>query len=309
MERFKNILFVYTGQKDDSMALKRAIDLARTNKSKLSLLAIYEQMPSFSKFFLSPKKVQRINESIKNINNISVEKLTNQFDFKFNQKVILESKNPFEIISQVIKNNNDLIIKIKEEYDIQNKTSNLDMRLLRKCPCPVWIINGREKGKFSRILAAIDANPTEETRLRLHVEILKLATSLARQEDAQLDILYAWEFYGEATLRGPRFRMSDEDISALAKEEKAVYKKWLDDMVAPFLSPEIKTKPHLIKGPSSKTILDFIQKKRSDLLIMGTVARVGIPGFVIGNTAETVLGKTKCSTLTIKPPGFKSMVV
>jgi universal stress protein E len=45
-----------------------------------------------------------------------------------------------------------------------------------------------------------------------------------------------------------------------------------------------------------------------DLIIMGTVARTGIPGFFIGNTAESILNQIDCSVLTIKPPGFAGPV-
>ena len=34
-----------------------------------------------------------------------------------------------------------------------------------------------------------------------------------------------------------------------------------------------------------------------DIVIMGTLARSGLPGFLIGNTAETVLSKISCSVL------------
>jgi len=41
---------------------------------------------------------------------------------------------------------------------------------------------------------------------------------------------------------------------------------------------------------------------------MGTVGRVGIPGFFIGNTAEEILKRVECSVLAIKPAGFVSPV-
>jgi nucleotide-binding universal stress UspA family protein len=34
------------------------------------------------------------------------------------------------------------------------------------------------------------------------------------------------------------------------------------------------------------------------------VARTGIPGLIIGNTAESVLSKIDCSVLAVKPPNF-----
>jgi len=45
-----------------------------------------------------------------------------------------------------------------------------------------------------------------------------------------------------------------------------------------------------------------------DILIMGTVARTGISGFIIGNTAENILQKIDCSLLALKPQGLVSPV-
>ena len=45
-----------------------------------------------------------------------------------------------------------------------------------------------------------------------------------------------------------------------------------------------------------------------DLLVMGTVARSGVKGLVIGNTAEKILDHVDCSVLTLKPPGWKTTV-
>jgi nucleotide-binding universal stress UspA family protein len=43
-----------------------------------------------------------------------------------------------------------------------------------------------------------------------------------------------------------------------------------------------------------------------DLLVIGTLVRTGIPGLIIGNTAEDVLNAVDCSVLTVKPPGYVS---
>ncbi len=43
-------------------------------------------------------------------------------------------------------------------------------------------------------------------------------------------------------------------------------------------------------------------------VVMGAVARTGIPGFIMGNTAETILNQIGCSVLAVKPPGFVTPV-
>ena len=42
---------------------------------------------------------------------------------------------------------------------------------------------------------------------------------------------------------------------------------------------------------------------------MGTMARAGLEGYLIGNTAETVLQRVLCFVLTVQPDGFVSPVV
>ena len=46
----------------------------------------------------------------------------------------------------------------------------------------------------------------------------------------------------------------------------------------------------------------------ADLVVMGAVARTGISGLIIGNTAEAILDQLTCSVLAIKPAGFKTPV-
>jgi nucleotide-binding universal stress UspA family protein len=41
---------------------------------------------------------------------------------------------------------------------------------------------------------------------------------------------------------------------------------------------------------------------------MGTVARTGVMGLIMGNTAERVLQKLRCSVLALKPAGFQCPV-
>ena len=65
---------------------------------------------------------------------------------------------------------------------------------------------------------------------------------------------------------------------------------------------------HFIKGNPGGAIPRFAKRRRMDLVVMGTVARSGIDGFLIGNTAEKVVSKLGCSLLAVKPDDFVSPV-
>lgn len=71
----------------------------------------------------------------------------------------------------------------------------------------------------------------------------------------------------------------------------------------------LKPQTPLLKGCPHKVIPPFAIKVEADLVIMGTVARTGISGFFIGNTAGTILNQLDYSVLAIKPQGFKAPVI
>jgi nucleotide-binding universal stress UspA family protein len=64
----------------------------------------------------------------------------------------------------------------------------------------------------------------------------------------------------------------------------------------------------LVKGRASAVIPRFAKKHAVDLVVMGTVGRSGIPGLLIGNTAEQILTHLESSVLTLKPAEFVSPV-
>ena len=73
-------------------------------------------------------------------------------------------------------------------------------------------------------------------------------------------------------------------------------------------SSYLEPKTHLLKGSARKEIPALAKRIEADLVVIGTVARTGVSGFIMGNTAETILNQIDCSVLAIKPPGFKTPV-
>ncbi|NMT50792.1 universal stress protein, partial [Vibrio parahaemolyticus] len=52
----------------------------------------------------------------------------------------------------------------------------------------------------------------------------------------------------------------------------------------------------------------YVESIEVDVLVMGTLARTGISGYVIGNTAENILQSINCSLVALKPDGFVSPI-
>ncbi|MFZ0258185.1 MAG: universal stress protein [Gammaproteobacteria bacterium] len=57
------------------------------------------------------------------------------------------------------------------------------------------------------------------------------------------------------------------------------------------------------KGWPAKEITHYADEQAIELLVMGTMGRMGVPGFFIGNTAEDVLDAVRCVVLIVKQSG------
>ena len=230
---------------------------------------------------------------------------------------------PFlEIIREVLRNGRDLVIKIPEHQDwLDRLFGSDDMHLLRKCPCPVWLIKPQAPKNYRHILAAVDvddAYPSQEmeSRRALNAQVLEMASSLSLTESADLHIGHVWDAIGESALRSSAFiRKSKEEIDAYVEQVKRQHSDNLNALLHEVASGQgrdaldyLEPKLHLVKGWARKEIPALAKQIEADLVIMGTVARTGVPGFIMGNTAETILNQVDCSVLAIKPLGFVTPV-
>jgi nucleotide-binding universal stress UspA family protein len=239
---------------------------------------------------------------------------------EINTRVLVGS--PFlEVIREVLRTGRDLVIKSPEPREwLDRLFDSDDMHLLRKCPCPVWLIKPQAPKTFRRILATVDVDagyPAAEmdTRHALNRQILELATSLALSEFAELHIAHAWRAIGESAMRGGFMQTSEKNITAYVEQVRRDHALGLNTLmheVTGNLDPAaldyLKPQTHLVKGWARKEIPALARQIDADLVVMGTVARTGISGFLMGNTAETILNQIDCSVLAIKPPGFLTPV-
>lgn len=226
-----------------------------------------------------------------------------------NAKVLIGK--PFlEIIRLVLRDQHDLvIIGAEDERGVREQfLGGTTMHLMRKCPCPVWVVKPTPQGRFARILAAVDVVPAEERRNSLNEKILTLAISVAQSEQSELHILHAWRLYGESALRSGRFHLSIEEVDQMTRKTRVLHKGWLDELLAQHPLDSVRHQIHLVHGDPKEAIADRAKLLQAELVVMGTVGRTGIPGLLIGNTAEETLRQLECSVLAVKPDSFVTPV-
>lgn len=323
MQRFKSVLVVVTPNSPNEVILERAVGLAENNQANLTVITVVppiiggidmsEGGSMFTEF-----QAATVNKQKQELENL-VEPYAQRI--KIETRVLVGT--PFlEIIREVLRNAHDLVIKCPESLDwLDRLFSSNDMHLLRKCPCPVWMVRPDIGESFDHILAAVDVNdsyPSKElnTRQALNEMVIELAGSLAVSEFAELHVVHVWEATGESSLRhSPFLQRPADEVNAYVDQTRQHHAQLLDTLIKKVdvklgkdVADYIKPCLHMPKGAARKVIPELAKKLKVDCIVMGTVARTGIPGLFMGNTAETILDQLECSVLTIKPPGFVTPV-
>jgi len=320
MKHFQNILYLNEPTVNQASAVARAVSLAENNQADLSIVDVIPSEVVTAGIRLPPGGPisRQLQSDIESDRLKELESLIQPFSDRLHIRLdVLVGKTYLETIRAVLNHGYDLLIKPAESPDwTHGLFGSDDLHLLRKCPCPVWLMKPPEKSNYSSIVAAVDFDlsspfPSEHD---LNREILELAASLALSDFASLNIVHAWEAQAERTIVNQE-GMSPEVLNKYLETEREHHKNELSQLVEKlgawvgkdayeYLSPGI----HLPKGPAKKVIAPYAAVLEADLVVMGTVVRTGIPGVIIGNSAEAIINQLTCSVLAIKPPGFKTPV-
>jgi len=307
MKRFQKILYIVTTAAAQEATSKRVHSLAKQNGAQVCFVRILEES-----FIEQMGKV--FSSSIKELTTLAQEHLQGELqqfaeDARWSDisttSALLTGRDFIKIIEKVQRDQHDLVVKSRitaEEPD------QLAMKLFRKCPCPVWIIRGSHQNTEKQILAALDLQNTHLENRKLNRKIIELAHSMAVREKGQVHYLNTLQLEYEGMMRGPRFKISEEEITGMKDNLHQISS---ENLAVLFEETGITAAPeniHLIEGDAGKIIPQAIQNLSTDTLVMGTVARSGIPGLLIGNKAEKILSEVQCTVLAVKPEGFISPV-
>lgn len=309
MDRFKNIIYVSTGIRDDVHGLMQAFKLAYENEAKIKILIV---SPEFPRTLIGHKKkfgemlVHQIKSAAETI--LSTMK-SDVPPFSLIIKLEFSDSPATSIIQHVLRESHDLLVKEAETKEDQKGFKALDMNLLRKCPCPVWLCRPfKHTADKLQIAVAIDPESYEVEGHDLSIKLLQLSRSLADKNNEELIIISCWNFLFEDYFRhSARVRMEKEKLRKTSLQIQSEHRRALQTLIC---ESGIKggLQIHHLKGLPDKIIPDYIHNKKIDLLVMGTVARKGLSGFIIGNTAENILQSLDCTLLAIKPNGYISPV-
>ena len=306
MKRFKNILVV--AEKDDGQTrslLHAAVDMARRNGAVLTVFSVVDEVSELRRYLKTKSgRVDLVNLMIEG-RIAELRAATPQTDVSVHYEV--RSGIPYlEVIDRVGLYGHDLVLTVPMPpiRKIGLGSSSTTMHLLRRCPVPVWV-HSPLSATADALLVAI--GPFGAATEELNVRLLELASSLARTTGSELHIVHAWRIEGETMLRSPRLAYTTKEIEAMGTEAQQAAAAGIEALLDQ-VDVAASSRIHVLKGHAGDVIPALIDEINPNAVVMGTVARTGIPGLIIGNTAERVLATVDRSVLAVKPDGFVSPV-
>ena len=310
MDRFKNVLVAITPGRIDPVALRSIGRFAETNQARLTLIDVVEALPGWRRSVNVEGRVIDVQDAIVDERRDQIRRyaeITGQAD----AEVIVTTGKPFvELIRHVLENDCDLLF-VGEKRASHPRYSGLSpavMQLLRKCPIPVWIVRpSREQREV--VLALVDPDPTDPDRDSLNDLVVQLGVSMCRRQGSELHVAHAWHMVGESALTSGVFTaIPPGEYKAIRGELAGLRQAALDRLVQRHDVATVGAKVHLVAGSPDEVLPDLARDLGATLIVMGTVARTGLSGLIMGNTAETILRSVDCSVLALKPEGFETPV-
>lgn len=186
----------------------------------------------------------------------------------------------------------DLVIK-QHRADNPLKKALLtpeDWKLLRCCPAPLLMVKTDKPWKGGKILAAVDIGNAELQHDTLHGSILQHGSALAELTHGELHVLYAQ----------PSPLVSTADPGFQPEQEiQTHHRKDQQDFQARYGITDERL--HVVEGAADILIPQLAGDLHAVVTVIGTIARTGLSGALIGNTAEIVLDALESDVLVIKP--------
>lgn len=304
LQKFKNILVHEDASEQASFALRRAAKLATRNDASLTIVDVVNT-PSAFMSQLVPRMDSLVNEDIASRDE-RLEQLAEPFrnDGLSVSTKVLRGRPLLELIREVDAGKHDLLMKDANADTDDLFFGSLDMRLLRYCPIPLWLTKPDAAETPKRILVAIDPISVAE-ELRLNESIMQMASLLAYRDGVELHVVSVWHQPFDAMCSQDEYQQRYEQC---IKEVEAAARDNVNRVLRSSVISVREENKHICAGVINDEIVKVVAEVSPDLLVMGTLARCGLTGILIGNTAEKVLRRVECSVLTVKPHDFVSPI-
>ncbi|MBY4887461.1 MULTISPECIES: universal stress protein UspE [Pantoea] len=308
MSRYQNILVAIDAQQDDQPALRRAVYLNQRIGGKIkAFLPIYDFSYEMTTL-LSPDERSNMR---KGVISQRTEWIRQQAQAYIEAGVEIEIKvvwhnRPYEaIIQEILAHQHDLVLKMAHQHDRLEAVifTPTDWHLLRKCPCPVWMVKDQAWPEGGKAVVAVNLASEEPHHDELNQKLIRETTLLAEMVNhTEVHLVGAYPI----TPINIAIELPDFDPSVYNDAIRGQHLVAMKALRQKFSISEEFT--HVAKGLPEEVIPDIASHLDAGIVVLGTIGRTGLSAAFLGNTAEQVIDHLRCDLLAIKPDDFKSPI-
>lgn len=304
MDRFHRLLVFVPGSQPVESVVRTADRLARENNATVTLVDVVGA--DLGRRIVRNRETEaRVEKEIIRAGERRLGRIAELFESVTPEIVVKTGVDFVEVIHQVYGGQHDLVLV--GSHPRSSQSSRLDptlTHLLRKCPVPVWVVD-TSHGEGD-VFVALGPEFDDDGKA-LNRTLLQIGSSLARRTGVGLQVAHVWTVVGEAFVTGRRMGLSRNEVDQLAHEARQAGKSLLQGALEDVPAAGDAT-IHLEKGSADQKLIEMVAREQPSVVVMGTLARRGIAGLIIGNTAEKVLLTIDASVMAVKPPWFVSPV-
>ncbi len=273
MPKLNKLLVVLNPASDEQVALNKAVRIAGKMDVAITALLLADQAKGEFR--------AKLDQQLQHLGSLGID-------------VKLEISEETDLLRAVLlcqhQHGFDLTLKQPHKTSLTDSLfTSVDWKLLRTHRTPVLMVRSEMRGPDAPILVAVEAQPSDQEHLRLSNLILQQARILADQLKRPLHLFSA----APAPMQNPAHAEQHTEQQTQAYREACIA---LADRYG--IPPE---QVHVAAGPAELLIADQAKALGAQLLVLGTVARTGLRGVLLGNTAEQVLERVDTDVLVIPP--------
>ncbi|QKJ87219.1 Universal stress protein UspE [Paramixta manurensis] len=308
MVKYQNVLVAIDPQQDDQPALRRAVYLNQRIGGKIkAFLPIYDFSYEMTTL-LSPDERTTMRKGVISQRTEWIREQAHAYleaGVEIEIKVIWHNR-PYEaIIQEVLAEKHDLVLKMTHQHDRLEAVifTPTDWHLLRKCPCPVWMVKDQPWPEGGKAVVAVNLASEEPHHDELNQKLIRETTELAEMVNhTEVHLVGAYPI----TPINIAIELPDFDPSVYNDAIRGQHLVAMKALRQKFGIDEKFT--HVDKGLPEEVIPDLAEHLDAGIVVLGTIGRTGLSAAFLGNTAEQVIDHLRCDLLVIKPDGFISPI-
>ena len=295
-------------QQDDQPALRRAVYLNQRIGGKIkAYLPIYDFSYEMTTL-LSPDERASMRQGVISQRTEWIREQARAYleaGVEIEIKVVWHNR-PYEaIIQEVLAHGHDLVLKMAHQHDRLEAVifTPTDWHLLRKCPCPVWMVKDQPWPEGGKAVVAVNLASEEPHHDELNQKLIRETTRLAEMVNhTEVHLVGAYPI----TPINIAIELPDFDPSVYNDAIRGQHLVAMKALRQKFAIREEFT--HVAKGLPEEVIPDIASQLSAGIVVLGTIGRTGLSAAFLGNTAEQVIDHLRCDLLAIKPDDFNSPI-